>query len=122
MKADCYRYLAEYKVEDARQAAVNQALADYTSAQEMANRLPTTNHVRLGLSLNFSVFWYSVMDEPLMACAVARSAYDQALGDLVYLGPLCTGNYKASVLIMRSLRDNLEQWDSEMKGDDEANS
>ncbi|KXZ42235.1 hypothetical protein GPECTOR_177g230 [Gonium pectorale] len=119
MKADCYRYLAEYKVDVAKQAAVNQALAAYTSAQEMANHLPTTNPVRLGLSLNFSVFWYSIMDEPLMACAVARSAYDQALGDLDTLN---NDNYKDTAIIMMTLRNNLEQWISEMKGDDDANS
>lgn len=112
MKADYHRYLAEFKTEDARKEAADSTMAAYKAAQEKAMELSTTNPIRLGLALNFSVFYYEVMNAPEMACTLAKNAFDEAISDLDTLGE---DSYKDSALIMQLLRDNLTLWTSEMQ-------
>ncbi|KAG2492601.1 hypothetical protein HYH03_009017 [Edaphochlamys debaryana] len=119
MKADYHRYLSEYKVDDAKSAAAEMTLAAYKVAQEKADELPTTNPIRLGLALNFSVFYYEVMNQPALACSLAKKAFDEAISDLDSLGE---DSYKDSALIMQLLRDNLTLWTSEMQDEDKNRS
>ena len=41
--------------------------------------LPTTHPIRLGLALNFSVFYYEILSLPEQACALAKQAFDDAI-------------------------------------------
>ena len=118
MKADYHRYLAEFKLDDARKESADNTLGAYKAAQEKANELSTTNPIRLGLALNFSVFYYEVMNQPDMACSLAKQAFDEAISDLDTLGE---DSYKDSALIMQLLRDNLTLWTSEMQDDGKGN-
>jgi 14-3-3 protein epsilon len=61
MKGDYFRYRSEY-VEDATLQKVKEgATQAYTQATDIAQKeLKTTNPIRLGLSLNYSVFYYEV--------------------------------------------------------------
>mmetsp|Transcript_30096 Transcript_30096/g.66713 ORF Transcript_30096/g.66713 Transcript_30096/m.66713 type:complete len:251 (+) Transcript_30096:125-877(+) len=111
MKADYHRYLAEFKTGPAREAEADKTLSAYKGAQERAAELPSTNPIRLGLALNFSVFYYEVMNKPDLACSLAKKAFDEAISDLDTLGE---ESYKDSALIMQLLRDNLTLWTSEM--------
>ena len=73
MKADYNRYLSEYKVASERDAAAEQTLQAYQAAQDKAAAdLKTTNPIRLGLALNFSVFYYEVQNQPEKACQLAK--------------------------------------------------
>lgn len=117
MKADYHRYLAEFKTEEARKEAADNTMAAYKAAQEKAMELSTTNPIRLGLALNFSVFYYEVMNQPEMACTLAKTAFDEAISDLDTLGE---DSYKDSALIMQLLRDNLTLWTSEMSDEGKA--
>lgn len=112
MKADYHRYLSEYKLGEAKSAAAEVTHASYKAAKDRAEELPTTNPIRLGLALNFSVFYYEVMNQPTMACQLAKTAFDEAISDLDTLGE---DSYKDSALIMQLLRDNLTLWTSEMQ-------
>jgi len=47
--------------------------------------LKTTNPIRLGLALNFSVFYYEVLNEPSKACSLAKQAFDEAIADIEQL-------------------------------------
>lgn len=38
--------------------------------------------MKLGLSLNHSVFFYEIMQNPEKACSMARQAFDDAIADL----------------------------------------
>jgi 14-3-3 protein epsilon len=116
MKADYQRYLSEFKVDADRKAAAEKTLLAYTAAQEKAlSELPSTNPIRLGLALNFSVFYYEVMNAPEKACGLAKQAFDEAISELDTLGE---DSYKDSALIMQLLRDNLTLWTSEMSDKD----
>lgn len=118
MKADYHRYLSEFKVDNDRKEAAEKTLLAYNAAQEKAlAELPSTNPIRLGLALNFSVFYYEVMNQPEKACNLAKQAFDEAISDLDTLGE---DSYKDSALIMQLLRDNLTLWTSEMQDQEKA--
>ena len=77
----------------------------------MANTdLAPTHPIRLGLALNFSVFYYEIMGQPDQACELAKNAFDDAIAELDTLNE---ESYKDSTLIMQLLRDNLTLWTSE---------
>ena len=116
---DYYRYLVE--VYQARLATddvttvVKKAAETYTKALDIAKeKLPSTNPIRLGLVLNFSVFHYEISENTQKACALAKEAFDQAMAELDSIKEDC---YKDSTLVMQLLRDNLTLWTSETQDD-----
>lgn len=106
--------------------------------QDIANsELAPTHPIRLGLALNFSVFYYEILNSPDRACNLAKQvgidtystsspnpsclilyycfflqAFDEAIAELDTLGE---ESYKDSTLIMQLLRDNLTLWTSDMQ-------
>ena len=104
----------------------------YVEAMDAAvakdGKLAPTHPIRLGLALNFSVFYYEIMNAPDKACALAKAvrgvrrtsfvkwidiyiclhnhkqAFDEAIAEL---DSLKEDSYKDSTLIMQLLRDNL---------------
>ncbi|XP_048235372.1 14-3-3-like protein D isoform X3 [Ricinus communis] len=65
MKGDYYRYLAEFKTGNDKKEAADQSLKAYETASTTAeSELPPTHPIRLGLALNFSVFYYEIMNSP----------------------------------------------------------
>jgi len=115
MKGDYYRYIAEYAVAEKRNAAAQKALNSYQEAHEVAGKsLASTHPVRLGLALNFSVFYYEILQNPEKACKMARDAFDEAIANL---DDVQDEYYKDATLIMQLLRDNLTLWTSEMPED-----
>lgn len=85
----------------------------YKAASEIAGaELPPTHPIRLGLALNFSVFYYEILNSPDRACHLAKQAFDDAIAEL---DTLSEESYKDSTLIMQLLRDNLTLWTSDMQ-------
>jgi len=117
-KGDYHRYLAEFASGDARKAAATKSLDAYKTASDIAaTELPPTNPVRLGLALNFSVFYYEILNAPERACHLAKQAFDDAIGEL---DTLSEDSYKDSTLIMQLLRDNLTLWTADMSTESAA--
>jgi len=115
MKGDYYRYLAEFLSGNKRKEAAENSLLAYKSASEIAvTELLPTHPIRLGLALNFSVFYYEILNSPERACHLAKQAFDDAIAEL---DTLSEDSYKDSTLIMQLLRDNLTLWTSDMQGD-----
>eukprot|EP01103_Thecamoeba_quadrilineata_P018465 TRINITY_DN7038_c0_g1_i1.p1 TRINITY_DN7038_c0_g1~~TRINITY_DN7038_c0_g1_i1.p1 ORF type:complete len:257 (+),score=85.89 TRINITY_DN7038_c0_g1_i1:89-772(+) len=112
MKGDYHRYLAESTSGQIRDDAAKSALDAYKEASDIAakdNHLPPTNPIRLGLALNFSVFYYEIMNSPDSAINLAKTAFDEAIEKLESLPD---ESYKDSTLIMQLLRDNITLWTS----------
>merc|ERR1712232_1507953 len=83
MKADYYRYIAEYKDGDEKGKAAENARLAYEAAQGVATTdLAVTHPIRLGLALNYSVFQYEVLSNPDEACKMARTAFEDAIAEL----------------------------------------
>ncbi|CAO2842314.1 unnamed protein product [Amaranthus hypochondriacus] len=118
MKGDYYRYLAEFKSGDEKKEAADQSLKAYEAGTATAEAdLPPTHPIRLGLALNFSVFYYEIMNSPERACFLAKQAFDEAISELDSLGE---DSYKDSTLIMQLLRDNLTLWTTDIQEDGDA--
>jgi len=112
MKGDYHRYLAEFATGQARKEAAENSLVAYKEASDSANKaLQPTHPIRLGLALNFSVFYYEILNSPDRACRLAKQAFDEAISELDSLNE---DSYKDSTLIMQLLRDNLTLWTSDM--------
>ncbi|KAF9121991.1 14-3-3 protein [Mortierella sp. 14UC] len=113
MKGDYFRYLAEFATGDVRKEAADKSLEAYKNASDVAiTELPPTHPIRLGLALNFSVFYYEILNSPDRACHLAKQAFDDAIAEL---DTLSEESYKDSTLIMQLLRDNLTLWTSDMQ-------
>ncbi|ONI18786.1 hypothetical protein PRUPE_3G239000 [Prunus persica] len=109
------KYLAEFKTGGERKEAAESTLLAYKSAQDIAlAELAPTHPIRLGLALNFSVFYYEILNSPDRACNLAKQAFDEAISELDTLGE---ESYKDSTLIMQLLRDNLTLWTSDITDD-----
>merc|ERR1712113_1350631 len=114
MKADYYRYIAEFSEGDAKSKASENARQAYEDANKVAEKdLAVTHPIRLGLALNYSVFQYEVLGAPDEACKMARTAFEDAIAEL---DNVAEDSYKDSTLIMQLLRDNLTLWTSDQEG------
>merc|ERR1712048_555026 len=128
MAGDYYRYLAEFKKDPIKAGektpeelaanmynkALNVAKDGYKSAKDgyksdEALPLPKTNPILLGLTLNFSVFYYEILQKPDKACQLAKNGFDAAVDEL---DSLEEESYKDATLIMQLLRGNLTLWTS----------
>ena len=79
--------------------------------------LTSTHPIRLGLALNFSVFYYEIKQNATKACKMARDAFDEAIAELDNVDD---DFYKDATLIMQLLRDNLTLWTEEGEADNAA--
>ncbi|XP_030626691.1 tyrosine 3-monooxygenase/tryptophan 5-monooxygenase activation protein, theta polypeptide a [Chanos chanos] len=111
MKGDYYRYLAEVASGDSRKDTITHSQEAYQEAFDISKKeMQPTHPIRLGLALNFSVFYYEILNSPEQACSLAKQAFDEAIAELDTLNE---DSYKDSTLIMQLLRDNLTLWTSD---------
>ncbi|GAB5355658.1 hypothetical protein AAMO2058_000224400 [Amorphochlora amoebiformis] len=114
MKGDLYRYLVETAADYRGVTSgedINMALCWYYVSREVAKaHLSPADPVRLGLGLNFSVFYQQIMAAPSRACEVAKDTFDEAVLEMPARGSV---TFEDSSLIMGFLRDNLTSWTKE---------
>lgn len=90
-KGDYHRYLAEFATGNDRKEAAENSLMAYKAANDIAqSELTSTHPIRLGLALNFSVFYYEILNSPDRACrcvtvpgSLCRRAGDPPITDRV---------------------------------------
>ena len=116
LKGDYYRYKCELDGKDFEETC-NKAEKVYKEAYEIANKdIPITNSTRLGLALNYSVFYYEIKGLKEEACNIAKSAFDEAMK---VLDDLEKSKAKDTLLIVQLLKENLILWSSEMNEEEE---
>ncbi|EPY36568.1 tyrosine 3-monooxygenase/tryptophan 5-monooxygenase activation protein [Strigomonas culicis] len=117
LKGDYHRYYAEF--DSGSEVQKNLALDAYTKASQCISTLKPTSPIRLGLALNFSVFYYEILKSPDKGCQLARQAFEEALSDPEVLNE---EQHKEAALIMQLLRDNLALWteDTHPEGQDDG--
>ena len=93
MVGDYHRYLAEFATRDKWKDSADKSLQAYKAAlappiiesDVAVTELPPTQPIRLGLPLNFSVFYYEILNSPDRACHerhLAKQAFDDAIAEL----------------------------------------
>lgn len=118
LKGDYYRYLAEFMTDKENKEVATQSMNAYKEASELAESLACTNPIKLGLALNFSVFYYEVMNDSATACKIANAAFDEAIHQLEKIED---EQYKDSTTILQLLKENIDMWknDNEQGDDDD---
>ena len=117
MIADYYRYVAECASGDKLADVTEKAGDFYSQAQEKATGLKTYNSTRLGLSLNYSVFYYELKNDSKKACEIAQEALDGAKNDIESMD---NEDARDAISIVELLKENLDLWkEAEGEGGDD---
>lgn len=114
-KADYFRYMSEVSSGERLADVSNKAQEAYNAALGDSEPLGPADPIKLGLYLNFSVFYYEVKTDHKQACDLAKKAFDDAINQLDNLDE---DKYKDAATILQLLRDNLTLWTAENEGED----
>lgn len=108
MAADYHRYASEFEKFEARKMAAGLAKRAYAAGLAIAEHsLDTTDPVRLGLTLNFSVLYVENLDSLDAGTQLLQKGYTAAIGDLARL----SDPEKNAVLpILSVMRENTSAW------------
>lgn len=113
MVGDYYRYIAETAQGEKLEQVKREALKAYSEANDI--NLPACNPIKLGLALNFSVFYYEVMKDHKKACVLADEALQAALDKI---DDLNEEDFRDAKSIIELLKENLTLWKEEEEGGD----
>jgi 14-3-3 protein epsilon len=116
MAGDYYRYIAESatgaKLEEVKVGAEEQ----YSAAQKISDvDLGACNPIRLGLALNFSVFYYEVKNDHSKACQLGEQALQNALDKI---DECDEETFRDAKSIIELLKENLSLWKENSGGND----
>jgi 14-3-3 protein epsilon len=112
MKADYYRYIAENVEGDKKKTYSDSSMNSYQEAMDVSKDLNISNPIRLGLALNFSVFYYEVFNDHETACKIAKDTLDHARKELANVDE-DDDEHKDAFSIINLLQENLNMWTME---------
>ena len=118
MKGDYFRYIAEFSRGEKHNQVASNSLNSYKEASNLAGELACTNPIKLGLALNFSVFYYEVMNDPVTACQIANQAFQEGIQQLEKIDD---EQYKDSTTILQLLKENIDMWSADLNQPGEDN-
>ena len=112
LKGDFFRYKCEIINGKDFDDICLKAEKVYKEATDMANKeLPINNSTKLGLALNYSVFYYEIKKLKEEAINIAKNAFDESMK---ILDDLEISKAKDTLLIIQLLKENLISWCTEM--------
>ncbi|KAE9410462.1 14-3-3-like protein [Gymnopus androsaceus JB14] len=115
MRGDYYRYLAEFAHEVEREWYAEESLNAYKHAYKHAMQTLDSGHpTRLGLALNFAVFYHDVRKSPERACHLAKSSFDGRSYAVMSLDSEAP-TIRDSLQILQLLKDDLVLWSKEIQ-------
>lgn len=110
ISGNAYAFLALIEGNN-RQAPAGEAQKSYQDAFNQAKlELNPSDPQRLYLAVNFSQFYYDILNTPDKACHLAKQAFDDAIAEDV--------RPDESERLMQRLRDNLTKWTSDTEGEE----
>ena len=110
MIGDYYRYVAESATDENLEKVKKGALSGYEEAEKLSKGLNACNPIRLGLALNFSVFYYEVMNDHKKACELGEAALSEALEKI---DDVDEETFRDAKSIIELLKENLSLWKEE---------
>ena len=110
MKGDYNRYIAEYAQGDLKQKVADAAAASYKMSSGAAKELSPVHPISLGLALNYSVFFYEVLNDQEQACKIVKETLDLADKELARMEEEDSDENRDALSIVNLLRENLEMW------------
>jgi 14-3-3 protein epsilon len=110
MVGDYYRYVAECATGADLESVKKGALENYDKAHQISESLNACNPIRLGLALNFSVFYYEVMNNHSQACQLGEKALSDALEKI---DDVDEETFRDAKSIIELLKENLSLWKEE---------
>ena len=81
----------------------------YNEAFEYCKKLPFTNDVRLGLVLNFGVFFNDILNDPKNALNVTNDTYNALIKEIDNLDDK---QYNIINPIANLIKENIDNWNS----------
>jgi hypothetical protein len=117
MIGDYYRYTAETASGDKLAEVTENANKYYQQATEAAASLKPYNSNKLGLALNYSVFFYELKNDSSKACTIAEEALNGARDEIDNMD---NDEARDALSIIELLKENLDLWKEEEGGEDNA--
>ena len=118
LKADFMRYKCEVSYGKELDGIISKTEKIYKEANDIANKeLMISNSTRLGLALNYSVFFYDIKKMKEEAINIAKNAFDDAMK---ILDNLEISKAKDTLLIIQMLKENLIFWCNEINNEFES--
>ncbi len=111
MKADYFRYIAESAEGNLKKQKSDSSLKYYEEAIKRAKKLDVLNSIRLGLFINYSLFYYEILNNHKKAIDIAKNAVSEADKELPNIDKDADEN-KDTVNMYNSLKENLDIWES----------
>ncbi len=119
LKGDYFRYLSEVAVNEELEQALYNTEKAYKIAYDISEReLPIFSTIRLGLCLNYSVFYYEVLGKKEEGTFIARQGFEEAVK---LIDDLDKNKVKDAIMIIQILKENLILWTNEMQDDESDN-
>lgn len=114
-KGDFLRYLLHFKSGEPKNKLIRRSdkayVYGYRIAQKgemgLAEPLIPSHPMRLAISLNYSVYLYTVKKERRRAAGHCKQAFDAAVA---WVDRLSEDNYADATHLMKQMRDNLNNW------------
>jgi 14-3-3 protein epsilon len=110
MKGDYCRYLCEILNSNENQNYIEECEKSYKEANDLAQNFPWINPVRLGLSLNYSVFYYDIKKNVNQAIKIAKEAIK---GAKKQFDKIKEEEDKDAALTLQILKENVLIWEKE---------
>ena len=118
LKADFMRYKCEISYGKELDDIISKTEKIYKEANDIANKeLMISNSTRLGLALNYSVFFYDIKKMKEEAINIAKNAFDDSMK---ILDNLEISKAKDTLLIIQMLKENLIFWCNEINNEFES--
>lgn len=115
MIGDYYRYIAENASGELLTEATEGALEYYEQSNVASKELEPYNSTKLGLALNYSVFYYEVKNDIPKACSLAEEALESAKKNIDNMD---NEDARDALSIVELLKENLSLWKEENEEDD----